>query len=52
MATAPFEGRLKQIQETKTISVAYRTDALPFSFEDADKKPAGYTVDCAAASSP
>jgi len=45
MAAAPFEGRLKQIQETKTISVGYRTDALPFSFEDADKKPAGYTVD-------
>jgi len=45
MASAPFEGRLKQIQETKTISVGYRTDALPFSFEDADKKPAGYTVD-------
>jgi ABC-type amino acid transport substrate-binding protein len=45
MATAPFEGRLKQIQETKTISVGYRADALPFSFEDADKKPAGYTVD-------
>jgi len=45
MAAAPFEGRLKQIQETKTISVAYRTDALPFSFEEADKKPAGYTVD-------
>jgi hypothetical protein len=45
MAAAPFEGRLKQIQETKTISVGYRTDALPFSFEDTDKKPAGYTVD-------
>ena len=45
MATAPFEGRLKKIQETKTISVAYRTDALPFSFEDNEKKPAGYMVD-------
>ena len=45
MATAPFEGRLKKIQETKTISVAYRTDALPFSYEDSDKKPAGYTID-------
>ncbi|MGY4830648.1 amino acid ABC transporter substrate-binding protein [Sphaerotilaceae bacterium SBD11-9] len=45
MASAPFEGRLKKIQDTKTISVAYRTDALPFSFEDKDKKPAGYTVD-------
>ena len=45
MASAPFDGRLKKIQETKTISVGYRTDALPFSFEDADKKPTGYTVD-------
>jgi glutamate/aspartate transport system substrate-binding protein len=45
MATAPFEGRLKKIQDTKTIAVAYRTDALPFSFEDKDQKPSGYTVD-------
>ena len=45
MATAPFEGRLKKIQETKTIAVAYRTDAVPFSFEDNDKKPSGYMVD-------
>jgi ABC-type amino acid transport substrate-binding protein len=44
-ASVPLDGRLKKIQETKSISVAYRTDALPFSFEDADKKPAGYTVD-------
>lgn len=43
--TAPLEGRLKRIQETKTIALAYRPDALPFSFEDAEKKPAGYTVD-------
>ena len=45
MASAPFDGRLKKIHETKTINVAYRTDAVPFSFEDADKKPTGYTVD-------
>src|SRR5918993_445557 len=45
MGAAPIEGRLRQIQDTKTISVAYRTDALPFSFEDGDKKAAGYTVD-------
>ena len=45
MAAAPFEGRLKQIHDTKTISVAYRSDALPFSYEETDKKPAGYTVD-------
>ena len=41
----PLDGRLKKIQETKTISVAYRTDALPFSFEDNEKKPAGYMID-------
>jgi len=45
MASAPFDGRLKKIHDTKTINVAYRTDAVPFSFEDADKKPTGYTVD-------
>jgi len=45
-ATAtPLDGRLKKIHDTKTIAVAYRTDALPFSFEDRDGKPAGYTVD-------
>jgi len=44
-AGAPLEGRLKKIQETKTIAVAYRTDAMPFSFEDAEKKPSGYMVD-------
>jgi len=45
MASAPFDGRLKKIHDTKTINVAYRTDAVPFSFEDSDKKPTGYTVD-------
>ncbi|MBS0594083.1 MAG: amino acid ABC transporter substrate-binding protein [Proteobacteria bacterium] len=44
-ATPPLEGRLKRIAETRAITVAYRTDALPFSFEDADHKPTGYTVD-------
>jgi glutamate/aspartate transport system substrate-binding protein len=43
--TALSEGRLKKIHDTKTITLAYRTDALPFSYEDSDKKPAGYTVD-------
>ncbi|MGL6109352.1 MAG: amino acid ABC transporter substrate-binding protein [Rubrivivax sp.] len=45
MASAPFEGRLKKIHETKSIAVAYRTDAIPFSFEDTEKKPTGYMVD-------
>ena len=51
MATAPFEGRLKKIQETKTISVAYRTDALPFSFEEATRSRPATPSTCAAASS-
>ena len=45
MASAPFEGRLKKIHDTKTIAVAYRADAVPFSFEDNDKKPTGYMVE-------
>jgi glutamate/aspartate transport system substrate-binding protein len=45
LAGVPADGRLKKIYDSKTISVAYRTDALPFSFEDADRKPAGYMVD-------
>ena len=43
--SVPMEGRLKQIRDTKTITLAYRTDALPFSFEDKDKQPTGYTID-------
>jgi glutamate/aspartate transport system substrate-binding protein len=42
---APLDGRLKKIHDTKTISVAYRTDALPFPFEDNEKKPSSYMVD-------
>ncbi len=45
MASAPFEGRLKKIHDTRTISVAYRADATPFSFDDNDKKPTGYMVE-------
>ncbi|HEY2560144.1 MAG TPA: amino acid ABC transporter substrate-binding protein [Caldimonas sp.] len=43
--SAPLDGRLKKIRDSGTITVAYRTDALPFSFEDSDKKPTGYTVE-------
>ena len=39
-----LDGRLKKIRDSKTITIAYRTDALPFSFEE-NKQPAGYTVD-------
>ena len=29
-----LDGRLKRIAETKTINIAYRADAMPFSFDD------------------
>jgi ABC-type amino acid transport substrate-binding protein len=40
-----LEGTLKKIRDTKAITIAYRTDAVPFSFADAKNAPAGYTVD-------
>ena len=40
-----LDGRLKKIADTKTITLAYRTDAAPFSFEDDKKQPIGYTID-------
>jgi len=39
------EGRLKQIGETKLVKLAYRSDANPFSFVNANGEPDGYTVD-------
>jgi ABC-type amino acid transport substrate-binding protein len=44
-ATAALDGHLKKIRDTKTITVAYRTEAAPFAFEDASKQPTGYSVD-------
>lgn len=44
-APAALDGRLKKIRDAKTISVAYRTDATPFSFDDGTRQPAGYTID-------
>jgi glutamate/aspartate transport system substrate-binding protein len=40
-----MEGRLKQIHETGTIRLAYRSDANPFSFVSAQGQPDGYTID-------
>ena len=40
-----LDGALRKIRDSKTITVAYRTDALPFSFNDEKNQPAGYTVD-------
>ena len=35
---------LQRIRDTKTVTIAYRTDAMPFSYEDRGQ-PAGYTVE-------
>ena len=40
-----LDGRLKKIAEAKAISIAYRTDAVPFSFADAGKQPEGFAID-------
>ena len=40
-----LDGTLKKIASSKTITLAYRTDALPFSFEGDGKQPVGYTVE-------
>jgi len=40
-----LEGTLKSIQQTKTIRLGYHESSVPFSYLDADKKPAGFTVD-------
>jgi len=44
-AAPPLDGRLKKIREAKSIAIAYRTDAIPFSFEDDSKQVSGYTID-------
>ena len=44
-AAQALDGRLKQIAATKSIAIAHRTDAAPFSFLDANREPAGFTID-------
>jgi ABC-type amino acid transport substrate-binding protein len=44
-AQTPADSRLKRIADTKTVKLAYRAAAAPFSFVAPDKQPAGYTVD-------
>lgn len=39
------EGRLKKIAATKTITIAYRADATPFSFTDEAKQVGGFSID-------
>jgi len=40
-----LDGRLKKIADTKSISIAHRTDAAPFSFVDANNNITGFSVD-------
>lgn len=40
-----LEGRLKRIADTRTIAIAYRADAIPFSFANRDGQPDGYSID-------
>ena len=41
----PSNSRLKTIANTKTIKIAYRTDARPFSFVNEKNEPVGFTID-------
>ena len=42
---APSNSRLKTISSTKTVKVAYRTDARPFSFLNDKNEPVGFSID-------
>jgi ABC-type amino acid transport substrate-binding protein len=44
-AAQPLEGRLKTIQDTATLRLAYRTDSRPFSSVDDKGQPIGYTIE-------
>ena len=44
-AAQALDGRLKKIKDSKTITIAHRTDATPFSFVDDAKRPMGYSID-------
>ena len=41
----PSDSRLKAITETKTIRIAYRTDATPFSFANDNHEAVGFSID-------
>lgn len=44
-AWAQSVGTLKKIADSRSISLGYRIDAVPFSFRGSDGLPAGYSVD-------
>lgn len=40
-----LEGRLKKIADSRTLSIAYRADATPFSFVGDKAEPVGFSID-------
>lgn len=44
-AAEGLDGRLKKISESKSITIAYRADATPFSFVDEKKEVVGFSID-------
>lgn len=40
-----LDERLKKIADTKTITIAYRSDATPFSFTDNKQQVVGFSID-------
>jgi ABC-type amino acid transport substrate-binding protein len=40
-----LDGRLKKIAATKTVTIAYRADATPFSFTDDTQQVVGFSID-------
>lgn len=45
LAAGELTGTLAQIKKSGEIRIGYRTSEPPMSFLDADKKPAGYSID-------
>jgi glutamate/aspartate transport system substrate-binding protein len=45
LAAEELTGTLAQIQKSGEIRIGYRASEPPMSFVDADKKPAGYSID-------
>lgn len=41
----PLDGRLKHIASTKSVTIAYRADATPFSFTDEKKQVGGFSIE-------
>jgi ABC-type amino acid transport substrate-binding protein len=41
----PLDGRLKKIADSKSIAIAYRADAIPFSFTDDKNEVVGFSID-------